>query len=168
MKKDMRSERLMRVDWDAPRSLDAILELADREHDFGIYQVYGAHVVFGSDALLYIGKARDQTFRARFEQHKAKWLRFESDVRIRVGRLHADSYKGKKADPTWSDWKKAIDCVEELTIYWHSPPYNSKSIVGYRNDAIRVQNWYHRGRLLPEYSSPSGWEPIRPDDRQER
>lgn len=159
---EQKTERLVRVHWDPPRSLEATLGLTDKTNDYGVYQVYGEHVVFGSGALLYIGKARDQTFGARFDQHQA-WLKNESDILVRVGRLRQDDYK--KEEPHWTDWKKAIDCVEELSIYWHSPPYNSKCIVRYGNQPLRVQNWHHRGRLLPEYSSQ--WEPIRPDDRKE-
>ena len=160
--KKKKTERLVRVHWDPPRSLKETLDLTDTENDYGVYQVYGEHVVFGSGALLYIGKARDQTFGTRFDQHRA-WLKHESDPLVRVGRLREDDYEQKRG---WSDWKKAIDCVEELTIYWHSPPYNSRCIVGYANELLRVQNWFHRGRLLPEYSSR--WEPKRPDDSKER
>lgn len=152
--------KTVRVRWDAPRSLKETQELKDGNLDVGIYQVYGEHVVFGSGALLYIGKACDQTFGERFVQH-VKWLDYESDPFIRVGRIESDCYQSD------AEWERLVDCVEALTIYWHSPPYNSRCIVRYdKPEFIRVQNWGHRGRLMPEYSSPSEWR--RPDDAKER
>ena len=153
-----RMERLVRVHWDAPRSLDKIFDLNDPNNDCGLYQVYGHHVVFGPGALLYIGKTCDQTFSARFDQHRA-WLQHESEIVVRVGRLRREDYRDEEH---WRDWKEVVGLVEQLTIYWHSPPYNTKSITRYTGSPLRVQNWGHRGRLLPEYSSE--WQPARPDE----
>ncbi|SRR6266545_152071 len=74
--------RRVRVMWTGPYTLDEVLQKNDPKDDFGVYQVYGQHVVFGSGSLLYIGKACDQTFAARFQQH-TDWLKAESDVSVR-------------------------------------------------------------------------------------
>jgi hypothetical protein len=39
------------------------------EDDYGLYQIYAHHLVFGSGALVYIGKAQEQTFGVRIAQH---------------------------------------------------------------------------------------------------
>ena len=57
--------------------IEEALGLNHEEDDYGLYQVYGRHVVFGSGSLLYVGRARDQTFGRRLQQHDAEWLREE-------------------------------------------------------------------------------------------
>ena len=42
-------------------------------NDYGLYQIYGRHLISGPDALLYIGEATQQTFSARLRQHQS-WL----------------------------------------------------------------------------------------------
>ena len=55
--------------------------------DYGLYQIYGKHVLGDPDALLYIGEATQQTFSGRFTQHQI-WLVHEYPVHIYVGRLY--------------------------------------------------------------------------------
>lgn len=152
--------RLVRVRWDGPVSIQEVAKKQDPNDDCGLYQVYGTHAVFGPTSLLYIGMAMDQTFAKRSEQH-ARWLRYESDVSVRLGRIEKHDYEWEPK--RWTDWKSVLGQVESLTIFWHSPPYNSQSIVQPKViEPLRVQNWGDRGRLLPEYSWP--WEPVtRPD-----
>jgi len=152
--------RLIAVSWEL-KTLDQVLELHGDE-DYGLYQVYAQHVVFGPGSLVYVGKAVDQSFGRRFQQHQ-RWLADENGVSIRVGRLNpADHASGDE----WDDWKKCVSYIESLTIYWHSPPYNSKSIQSYVGDPLWVQNWGDRGGLLPEYSSH--WKRLRPDEDETR
>lgn len=109
----------------------------------GLYQIYGQHVVFGPDSLLYIGMTDGQTFLQRFKQHE-RWLKFECDVTIRLGLLHSDTMA-------------LLAEVEALSIWWHSPPYNSQNIWRYKFDEVlHARNWGARGRLVPEYTSD--WE----------
>lgn len=137
----MLKEQLIKVSWDPPCSRASI----GNRTDTGIYQIYGNHIVFGPSSLLYIGKS--DNFAARFAQHDA-WLSFESDVQIRLGRLVDPIFGALEERDIW------LGHVEALTIYWHSPPYNSKFIVSYGScPPLRVQNHGDRGRLLPEYSS---------------
>lgn len=55
---------VIHVHWNGPFSLEDV-EQKDDNFDYGVYQVYGSHPIYGSDVLLYIGKASDQTFSVR-------------------------------------------------------------------------------------------------------
>ena len=144
------SPRLLRVIWDGPLSVAQVLSLGG-DRDYGVYQVYGRHVVFGAGALLYVGMARDRPFGTRFGEHAASWLSTGDDISIRLGRI-ADA-DVTPSDSDWSEWKQNVSEIEALTIFWHSPPYNSKNISAYKGRPLTVQNWRQRGSLLPEYSS---------------
>ena len=64
--------------------------------DYGVYQLYGAHFVYGDDVLRYIGKAAEQTFGVRLQQHVQDWLADEHDVRrvaVYVGRVNMLRYR---------------------------------------------------------------------------
>ena len=112
-----------------------LLSLNDEERDYGVYQVYGEHVVFGAGTFLYIGLARDQTFGRRLSQHDG-WI--EEDDKIVVGRIAESDYKHDPSD--WSDWHELLGDVESLEIYWHSPPYNSKNINHYHGQPLILIN----------------------------
>ena len=47
--------RTVRVKWKGPLSLDDVKELDDEDDDCGLYQIYGRHIIFGDDSLLYVG-----------------------------------------------------------------------------------------------------------------
>lgn len=123
--------------------------------DSGIYQVHGAHVVFGLNSLLYIGRAVEQSFGKRFKDHE-KWLADECGVMVRVGRISKGDYDSDE------DWAELVKNVEALTIFWHSPPYNSQNINSYKGYALHVQNLGDSGSILPEYTSH--WKMLRPVD----
>lgn len=55
--------------------------------DYGLYQIYGKHILCGSDTLLYIGQATEQTFSRRFRQHE-RWLAYEEDISVYLGRVY--------------------------------------------------------------------------------
>jgi hypothetical protein len=152
--------KLLRIEWEGPLSIDMVLT-KNGEDDYGLYQVYVHHLVFGAGALVYIGKSERQTFATRFGQHWEDWLKWESDVSIRLGRIAEGYYR---TDDNWQEWMEILSDVERLTVFWHTPPYNSHYIKGYQGPALRIQNWGNRGSLLPEYSDPSQWKPRRPDD----
>lgn len=142
----MDSHRIIQVTWEGPLTLQAAI-VSSAATSQGVYQIYGQHVVFGANALLYIGVTAGQTFSARLVQHRERWLKYEDDVAIRLGIV---------AGATSS--RDLLD-IEALTIWWHSPPYNSKNIWSYNGSALRIQNFGSRGRLHPEYSSH--WKPNR-------
>ena len=47
----MDKERLIRIKWDGPYDLEQAKCLSGKE-DYGMYQIYGRHVIFGKDSLL--------------------------------------------------------------------------------------------------------------------
>ena len=116
--------RTVRVEWEGSLTIDEVLELGDPNRDFGLYQIYGCHVIFGDNSLLYIGETatKERTFSQRFVEH-AGWLKEEKGVFIYVGRINKEDYG--------ADRQQVIKDTEAFTIYWHSPPYNSSNIDTY-------------------------------------
>ena len=143
--------RSVRVEWEGPFSIEEVLRLNDQNDDYGLYQIYGHHIIFGTNSLLYIGKAEALTFSQRFNQHRLEWLLEEEGVSIRVGRIASADYAYDP--PDWSDWRKVLRDTEALTIYWHSPPYNSMNISEYKGQYLKVVNKGERGVLAAEYIS---------------
>ena len=140
--------RTVRVKWEGPLSLDGVKELDDEDEDCGLYQIYGRHIIFGDDSLLYVGMTTS-TFRRRFidgpDPHIG-WLEEEEEgVSVYVGRFVEEDYKHDP--PHWSDWENVLKDAEALTIYWHSPPYNSKNIRDYHGQPLILINECERGRL---------------------
>lgn len=154
-----RGERLVHVAWEGPFTPQEVLALTGPEHH-GIYQTIGVHLVFGPNSLLYIGSTFDQTFARRFKQHLADGLEHESEILVRVGTIVA-SDRPKSRD----EYSTLVSEVEALTIYWHSPPYNSQYIRTHNVECLRVHNLGKRGVLHPEYSTQ--WAPLwRPVDKE--
>ncbi len=117
-------------------------------NDYDIYQVYGTHAVLGSDCLLYIGRATDQTFNRRFQQHEDWIVKEHSNLTFYFGRL------GGISKPTDEQWTVEIDKAERLLIYNCSPPYNTQSISSYGDiKNTIVLNFGKRHRLPFEVSS---------------
>jgi hypothetical protein len=84
----------------------------------GLYAIYGTHVVFGRHALLYIGRA--DKFRTRMTTHWKQWLLHAQEPTIHLGVI-------EKPTKLIGD-ETLLAAVEALTIWWHSPPYNSTNI----------------------------------------
>ena len=143
--------RSVRVEWEGRFSIKEVLKLNDQNDDYGLYQIYGRHIIFGANSLLYIGKAEAVTFSQRFNQHFSEWLLEETGVSIRVGRIVSEDYADDP--PDWPDWRKVLRDAEALTIYWHSPPYNSTNINDYKGQHLKVVNKGERGALVAEYIS---------------
>ena len=121
--------------------------------DYGVYQVYGCHSVYGVDTLLYIGKARDQTFAKRLRQEE-HW-EFHQDsgrLSIYVGRL--SGWDGTPSDKIWCD---LIDRAEKLLILAHRPAWNAQKEINGDDPSLQefhILNWGCHRSLLPEVS---GW-----------
>jgi hypothetical protein len=147
---------IVHVWWEGPVSIGALERARDATRDFGVYQVYGSHPIYGPDTLLYIGQARDQTFAVRILQEKWWWREREfcqGEVRFFLGRLYGPTV------PDGTEWENQISRVERLLIYAHKPSYNSSCILELGGDAestlgdLHVLNWGCFGRLLPEIST---------------
>ncbi|WP_078183723.1 hypothetical protein [Bacillus wiedmannii] len=46
---------LIQILWDGPYNITDLVKLKNEETDYGIYQIYGNHPIYGNDVLLYIG-----------------------------------------------------------------------------------------------------------------
>ena len=148
----MATPRILHVTWEGPLSLSQALSLNDVSKDFGLYQVYGAHPVYGPGALLYIGRAEKRTFGARFLEH-LPWVTANQDsdtVQIYAGRLSTFD-----TTPNNEEWERQIREVESLLIFAHGPAANSSglnSVFTAEYDDIHVLNWGNFRALLPEVS----------------
>ncbi len=145
----MPEELIIHIDWNGPYTQPATA-LLNGPTDFGVYQIYGAHPVYGGDTLLYIGLACDRTFGQRISEHGwCQGTRNPANVSIHVGRLSGCSTPD---DPTWSRW---IKLAERLLIYSHYPVYNTqKQLAGLERDLwhVHVLNWKHHRDLMAEVS----------------
>ena len=140
---------ILHIVWDGPIPYANITEFVG-DTDFGIYQIYGSHPVYGSDVLLYIGRARGGSFGWEVPNKEGK-LDHHDDGRIRVhiGRLAGES------TPPDTAWNNHIDLAERLLICAHQPALNSQLSLGSWDEQLQplhVCNWGKRGSLLPEVS----------------
>jgi hypothetical protein len=73
---------VVHLQWDGPFTWSEKNAL-NGPSDYGVYQVYGCHSVYGVDTLLYIGKASDQTFAKRLGQEDY-WMYHQDFRRLSV------------------------------------------------------------------------------------
>ena len=138
------------IDWVSGISLEDSYSLL-YPHDYGIYQVYGTHPVYGKNVLLYIGKARDQKIGERLKQHEKFYYNQDSDqIQVYTGRIGSNNPK-----EDYDQWGSLIDIAEKLLIFTHQPAYNSSNINSAKDIPINahIMNWGNRGMLLPEVSA---------------
>ena len=141
---------VIHLQWDGPFTLQEVQGMND-DYDYGIYQVYGSHPIYGSDVLLYIGKAGEQTFSARLQQEYWHYNQDARNIRYYVGRVAGER------TPTDAEWAHQIDLVETLLIHSHWPAANSRNIqtlgaLAAEIADIHVLNWGARRSLLSEVS----------------
>ncbi|MGE8207472.1 hypothetical protein ACQKP0_23585 [Heyndrickxia sp. NPDC080065] len=144
-----RTLKLIQIDWQGPFTLNELNLLKDDSQDYGIYQIYGKHTVYGKDVLLYIGKADQQTIGKRVSQENWWNTNDSKQLKIYAGRLAG------KSTPKEEFWSKEIDLAERLLISVHKPAYNSKSLSLLRDvelQDIHILNWGDHRDLLPEIS----------------
>ena len=142
---------VIHVQWDGPFSLEQVSELNNEDHDYGVYQVYGSHPIYGSDVLLYIGKASQQTFATRLRQEPWLYNQDARNIRYYVGRLAAEQ------TPKETEWDRQIGMVEALLVHSHWPARNSQYVQSLGTNAsqlsnIQILNWGQRRDLLGEVS----------------
>lgn len=160
-------ERNIRIAWDGPFSLTDIgyiekeekyniseSKLNDDAKDYGIYQIYGFHPVYGNNVLLYIGKANQQTFAKRLSQEIWEFNSDFKNIQIYVGRLFA------KQQPSEDEWSSLINIAEKMLIFAHAPAMNSSNILSISRDIdelkkfenVRIFNYDSCRSLMPEIS----------------
>lgn len=129
--------------------------------DYGLYQIYGKHILAGPDSLLYIGEATDQTFSARIAQHQ-EWLQKEyKGIYVHVGRLYLQQ-RHAWAKERWGSWEEDVQLAERILIYKYSPHYNSTHISEPPNlfdfGRVEIEHLGVRGRLRYKDIAPFDWE----------
>ena len=137
--------------------------LMNARKDWGCYQIYGQHPVYGSDALLYIGICGNsgevvQTFGTRLSQHSLYHDDpYYCDARVYVGRLIGEDHNKatKSAQQKWSDH---IRWAEKLLVFFHQPAMNSYLIKNISDEVlwknnVRVMNVGNFRKLQCEVSS---------------
>jgi hypothetical protein len=135
--------------WSGPFSLKQVKELRDDSKDYGIYQIYGHHPLYGSNVLLYIGKANQQTFGVRISQEGWDFEYDPGNIELYVGRLAG---KDKVTDDFWGE---LIDVAEPLLIHAHNPVFNSKYVYNIPEEKVgnyHIHNWNTFRDLFPEVS----------------
>jgi hypothetical protein len=134
--------------WEGPLTLADVEQNRHGGTDYGVYQIYGNHIS-GVDQLLYIGRARDNKFGVRVPAIH-DWADWESKpVEIYLGRLGSVQLipETLRAQEEWGEW---ISRVEEMLIYFTSPPFNSsniRSLPKLPNASIVILNFNRRHRL---------------------
>ena len=154
------------ITWGGPYSpARAVAELNDgglapayEGEDYGLYQIYGRHILGDRNALLYIGEATEQTFSARLREHQT-WLVQEYPVRIYVGRMYMP--QRHSARNNWGRWKSDVLLAERVLIYTYSPHYNSGSITEPPkldgNGKVVLRHAGERYRLRKRDVAPDDW-----------
>jgi hypothetical protein len=141
-----KTAKLIQIDWKGPYSLEELNLLDDKSHDYGIYQIYGKHIVYGKDVLLYIGKADLQTIGKRVSQENWWDTNDSNHLKIYAGRLAGEKTPQEKI------WSKEIDLADKLLINVHKPAYNSKNLTSIPDaelQDIHILNWGNHRDLLP-------------------
>jgi len=157
------------IGWDGPYTLEEIglqedslkyslkkdTQLNNEAKDYGVYQIYGHHPIYGANVLLYIGKAQDQTFAKRISQEGWEYNEDAYNIRIYIGRI----YNNTKTNRT-EIWDTYIDSAERMLIYAHEPARNSSNILNITKNEdklkelenVRIFNYGNYRSLMPEVS----------------
>ncbi|MEO9149837.1 MAG: hypothetical protein ABI212_10795 [Burkholderiaceae bacterium] len=134
------------INWEGPfTKLEASNLNSTADH--GLYQFYGEHLIYGSDTLLYFGKAQELTFGNRISvQNWDVWS--SNTIQIYIGKIFSKSILEEQV------WLNQIDLSEKIILQSHGPAFNSSNInkIGYIGEDIRIFNWGTRRLLLPEVS----------------
>ena len=131
-------QKIINIKWEGPYSFEEIKNLREL-WDYGIYQIYGAHLIYGSDVLLYIGKAEENSFADRIIAHISYYQIHCPDfskINIYVGRIAGTN------TPNDKEWCNEISLAEKLLIYSHKPPYNAKEIKWLSNESDKKNTKY--------------------------
>ncbi len=113
---------IMHIVWEGPFSIKAALNRR-LDNDYGLYQIYGTHEIFGEDALLYIGQANGRTFFGRLPWFQTHWEQSEPDnYSVYLGRFGG-------WEPIDDDrWGVLIDSAEAIIVFNVSPPHNRSRV----------------------------------------
>lgn len=139
------------LDWEGPYSYEEAKRFKGKLSDYGVYQIYGTHPIYGSDVLLYIGKADSQTFGVRLSQpHPRMDNTGEYRRSVYLGRLAG--YEGTPSNELWSE---QIAIAERMLIFAHWPAANASGLTVFLDERyhdVHIFNWGSYRNLLPEVS----------------
>lgn len=120
--------KYIKIKWEGPFNQSEILN-SDNEkgkQNYGIYQIYGNHKIYGKNVLLYIGKAQAQTFGIRIPQH-IDWFYWEDiELKFYLGKICKHDNEIDYED--YEDWDKQINCAEKTLIHYCQPAWNSSGL----------------------------------------
>ena len=129
------------IEWSGPYTYEEIIDNKAKENfdvkpnDFGLYQIYGRHTIYGDGVLLYVGKT-EQKFCERLKGRGIIVDNLDSgNIQIYLGRTYYD-------DTLKHNISADISRAESLLIHYHKPGHNSSNInsLKYANEDIRVFN----------------------------
>lgn len=146
------------VEWEGPFSINKIIKEMDDcgkspawdGKDYGLYQIYGRHILYEKNTLLYVGKTTERTFSKRFNEHR-QWLlkdQDERDIHIYLGRIY--NFKRHSKRDKWKSWKEDVGDAEKILIYKYSPNYNGRElskIPELHHQEVQLVHRGKRGRL---------------------
>ena len=93
--------------------------------DIGVYQIYGKHMIYGDNVLLYIGMAPRTSFTARIGSHMRNWgVYWDPNNTVHVGRLNMRDWENPASKPD----AELIEAAEKLLIHHHSPAFNAGNV----------------------------------------
>ena len=151
MKKEIKTIEII---WEGPiskKEFESENKLNNEKIDYGIYQIYGMHPISGPDTLLYIGKADQDVFSVRLNDHFSRSDFDFAETKIYAGRISKESLgspefnEDKKLDDEWSC---LIDKIEKILIYFCSPPYNTQCLSNHAvKEEIIILNYHNIARL---------------------
>lgn len=162
----MKIEEEINIWWEGSFSYKKIIEdkiddgkYDNKSTDIGLYAVYGNHILYGNDVLLYIGITTEQNFKTRL---KDRWIINENnDIK------NLKIYLGKIYDPNKTISREiekiSIKKAEALLINVLKPAFNSsyinsinfKKINNEKDFVVFNHNSYKN--LLPELSTARWW-----------
>jgi hypothetical protein len=159
-----RIKRTIVIRWKGPFSIKEIIKSKNNdEKDYGVYQVYGCHILYKNNTLLYIGQAVKETFSQRFRDHEKNLLSDDdpSQIRIYLGELNnSHEYTAKDG---WRIWYRDVDIAESTLIYKYLPPYNGSGKSEYPTErfqlaGIKLLHTGDKGRLEIEDKLPRDYK----------
>jgi hypothetical protein len=116
---------IIHIVWSDPLPYEKAPDFVCDISDFGIYQIYGTHPIYGKDVLLYIGRAMGGSFGWEIPRKESKLINPKVEgVRVHLGRLAG------AATPPNDDWNRQIELAERLLIFAHKPPLNVRVGLG--------------------------------------
>mgnify|MGYP001260419962 CR=1 FL=1 len=148
--------------WEGPLDIEDIKRL-NSESDYGLYQIYGSHAIYGQNTLLYIGKAQEDKFCVRIPAH-SNWTDKEyGKLQYYVGRIGCSSKN--KHEVQKPKWGVLIDSAERLLIYFTAPSYNSTGLNKYGELKNIVVFNFGKKMLLPNEISTAYYQAEIWDDK---